>query len=157
MNRIVLAGLALVLVRDCEIVAPGSSSRAIRGTWGGENAGLMADDTSAHVHIRCTFGNIHQAIALDAAGRFDVPGDYVLRAYPVYVGPTLPARFQGSVERRGTGGSGSTTSRVMTLTVIVSDTTADTTAQLGPVVLTFGKEPKMGPCPICRRPTGRAE
>jgi hypothetical protein len=44
-----------------------------RGNWGGENAGLMADDTSAHVHIGCTYGNIHQAIFPDSEGRFDVP------------------------------------------------------------------------------------
>ena len=97
MNKGILAGIALMLVRDCELVGSRPASGTIKGTWGGDNAGLIADDSSAHVHIRCTFGNVHQAIVLDAAGRFDVPGDYVLRAYPVYVGPTLPARFQGSV------------------------------------------------------------
>ena len=97
MNKAILAGLALMLVRDCELVGSRPAGGTIKGTWGGDNAGLIADDSSAHVHIRCTFGNVHQAIVLDAAGRFDVPGDYVLRAYPVYVGPTLPARFQGSV------------------------------------------------------------
>ncbi len=141
MNKAIFAGVALMLVRDCEIVGSRPAGGTIKGTWGGDNAGLIADDSSAHVHIRCTFGNVHQAIVLDAAGRFDVPGDYVLRAYPVYVGPTLPARFQGSV-------SGKT----MALSVTVQDTTADTTAQLGPVLLFYGQEPRMGPCPICRRP-----
>jgi hypothetical protein len=109
------------------------------GTWGGENAGLIADDTSAHVHIACTFGNVAQGIEPGPDGRFDVPGQYVLRAYPVYVGPSLPARFQGSV-----------TGRTITLSVIVQDTTADTTVTLGPVRLLFGREPKMQMCPICR-------
>jgi len=141
MNKVVLAVLALALLRDCEIFTPLPSDGTIKGTWGGDNAGLIADDSSAHVHIRCTFGNVHQAIVLDAAGRFDVPGDYALRAYPVYVGPTLPARFQGSVSRK-----------TMSLSVTVQDTTADTTAKLGPVLLFYGQEPQMGPCPICRRP-----
>jgi len=114
----------------------------VTGTWGGENAGLIADDTSAHVHIACTYGWVHQAIDPGSAGRFDVPGEYVLRAYPVAVGPSMPARFQGSV--RGF---------VMTLNVVVTDTTAgrDSTVTLGPVKLLFGLEPKMQMCPICRR------
>src|SRR2546422_5869022 len=87
MSRAVFAALTIVLLRDCEVVGVRPRDKPVTGTWGGENAGLIADDTSAHVHIACTFGNVHQAIVLDA-GRFDVPGDYVLRAYPVYVGPT---------------------------------------------------------------------
>ena len=112
------------------------------GTWGGENAGLIADDSTAHVHIGCTFGNIPHGIVA-VSGAFVVPGEYLLRAYPVAVGPMLPAQFQGRV-------SGKT----LTLTVIVTDTTADTTATLGPVRLYYGREPQMGPCPICRSPRG---
>jgi hypothetical protein len=114
------------------------------GTWGGENAGLIADDTSAHVHIACTFGNIRQGLDPLPGGVFDVPGEYVLRAYPVYVGPSLPARFQGSVS-----------GRTLTLTVVVQDTTADTTVTLGPVQLLLGREPQMQVCPICRTPGER--
>jgi hypothetical protein len=114
------------------------------GTWGGENAGLIADDTSAHVHIACTFGNIRQGLDPLPGGVFDVPGEYVLRAYPVYVGPSLPARFQGSVS-----------GRTLTLTVVVQDTTADTTVTLGPVQLWLGREPQMQVCPICRTPGER--
>ncbi len=47
----------------------------LAGTWGGDNAGLIADDTSAHVHIGCTYGNVHQQIVPNADGRFDVPGE----------------------------------------------------------------------------------
>ena len=142
--------LALGALVACKASAPepfqpalagtGPAGRVIAGTWGGDNAGLMADDTSTHVHLGCTFGDVYQGIVLDAAGRFDVPGQYVLRAYPVYVGPSLPARFHGSVA-----------GRVMTLSVTVSDTTADTTAHLGPVQLILGQEPQMKACPICRR------
>ena len=141
LRSVVSVAAFAALLGPCDLMNSSQPPGPVVGTWGGENAGLMADDSSAHVHIRCTFGNVHQAIVLDAAGRFDVPGDYVLRAYPVYVGPTLPARFQGSVSRK-----------TMSLSVTVQDTTADTTAKLGPVLLFYGQEPQMGPCPICRRP-----
>ena len=112
----------------------------LAGTWGGENAALIADDTSAHVHIGCTYGNVHQQIITDADGRFDVPGEQNITAHPVDRGILHPARFSGRVS----GG-------VMTLTV----TLTDTSVTLGPVKLAFGQEPRMGPCPICRR-TGAA-
>jgi len=141
MHKIIVAGFALVLLRDCD--AAGPRPVAVTGTWGGDNAGLIADDTSAHVHVACTFGNVPQSIRLDANGGFDVAGDYVLRAYPVYVGPRFPARYQGIV-----------VGDVMTLRVTVRDTTADTVARLGPVRLVRGKEPQMQACPICRRTGG---
>ncbi len=109
------------------------------GTWGGDNAGLIASDTSAHVHIGCTLGNVHQAIVIDPGGRFDVPGVYNVTAYPVYRRPDHPARFTGWTD-----------GRMMSLTV----TLTDTAVTLGPVQLVFGRDPQMGPCPICRRPGG---
>jgi hypothetical protein len=109
------------------------------GTWGGDNAGLIASDTSAHVHIGCTLGDAHQAIVIDPGGHFDVPGVYNVTAYPVYRGPAHPARFTGWSD-----------GRVMSLTV----TLVDTAVTLGPVQLVFGQDPRMGPCPICRRPGG---
>lgn len=112
----------------------------LAGTWGGENAGLIADDTSAHVHIGCTYGNIHQQLVLDSNGRFDMPGEQNITAHPVDLGVMHPARFVGRVR----GGD-------MTLTI----TLTDTSVTLGPVVLVYGREPHMGPCPICRRPAMR--
>jgi hypothetical protein len=38
----------------------------------------------------------------------------------------------------------------LTLTVAVNDTTLKRLVVLGPVALTYGREPKMGPCPICQ-------
>ena len=110
------------------------------GTWGGENAGLIADDTSAHVHIGCTYGNVHQQIVPDSTGRFDVPGEHNITAHPVDRGIMHPARFVGRVR----GGD-------MTLTIALTDTAV----VLGPVLLVYGKEPQMGVCPICRRPATR--
>ena len=148
MNRSVLALLAAGVTLGtgpCE----GPSDlplphNVVVGTWGGDNAGLIGDDTSAHVHIACTFGNVMQGIEPDRGGHFDVPGSYVLRAYPITVGPSLPARFQGVVA-----------GKLLTLSVVVHDTTADTTVTLGPVKLYLGREPQMGVCPICRKPGER--
>src|SRR2546421_4779208 len=68
MNKVILAGLTLILVRDCDIGGPRFHGQ-IKGTWGGENAGLMAFDTTAHVHIGCTAGDTKQAIVTDAQDR----------------------------------------------------------------------------------------
>ena len=136
MHRIVLAGLALLVVRDCNIGGPRGQG-PIQGTWGGDNAGLIAFDTTDHVHIGCTAGDTKQAIETDPQGRFDVPGRYNITLYPVARGPDHPARFTGAV-----------TGSVMTLTVALTDTAVT----LGPVQLFLGREPRMGPCPICRKP-----
>ena len=111
------------------------------GTWGGDNAGLIASDTTAHVHIGCTLGDTKSSIHPGADGRFDVVGTYNVDAYPVDRGITHPARFTGQIA-----------GHTMTLTVVLTDTAR----QVGPVTLTYGKEPKMGPCPICRTPKQRA-
>ena len=118
----------------------GVPPKDLAGTWGGVNAALMADDTSAHIHIGCTYGNIHQQLLPDADGRFDFPGEHNITAHPVDRGILHPARFSGQVS----GG-------IMTLTV----TLTDTTVTLGPVRLAYGTEPRMGPCPICRRGVDR--
>jgi len=127
---------AAAVLGPCEPTDPLISPGTAKGTWGGENAGLIADDTSAHVHIGCTYGSVHQQIVPDADGRFDVPGEQNITAHPVDLGVLHPARFSGRI----TGGR-------MTLTV----TLTDTTVTLGPVQLAYGEEPRMGPCPICRR------
>jgi hypothetical protein len=62
MSKVVLAGLALILLRNCDIGSP-RLQKPIEGTWGGENAGLIAFDTTAHVHIGCTAGDTKQGIA----------------------------------------------------------------------------------------------
>lgn len=107
------------------------------GTWGGDDAGLIASETSAHVHIGCTLGETEGPLQPDAEGRFDVAGTYNVDAYPVDRGIVHPARFTGQI-----------VGRRMTLSVALTDTTR----VLGPVLLTYGVEPRMGPCPICRAP-----
>lgn len=111
------------------------------GTWGGDNAGMIVSDTAMHLHVGCTFGDVSGRIALAADGSFDVTGNFMLRAYPVTVGPSVPARFQGRVD-----------GAVATVTVTVNDTVQHVTVIKGPVTVKFGDQPRMGPCPICRRP-----
>ena len=129
--------LAALLSPDCPS-APKPPYPA--GTWGGENAALIADDTSAHIHIGCTYGNIHHRLELRPDGSFDMVGEHNITAHPIDLGVMHPARFSGRVS-----------AFKMTLTVALTDTAVT----LGPVVLMLDKEPHMGPCPICRRPSMR--
>ncbi|HEX4934766.1 MAG TPA: hypothetical protein VFV33_16365 [Gemmatimonadaceae bacterium] len=110
------------------------------GTWGAEGAGVIVSDTLVHVHIGCTKGDFARPAALDG-GRFNVAGRYILRLFPIQVGPELPARFTGVV--RG---------RLLTLAIAVDDTVQKQLVALGPVTVVLGDEPRLGPCPICASP-----
>lgn len=130
--------LAIVAASCDEGLDPSSDAKLATGTWGGDNAGVIVSDTLAHVHVGCTFGNFRLPVALDASGGFRVSGSYVLRAYPVAIGPSLPAQFSGVVR-----------DEEMTLTVAVNDTVQKQSVTLGPITVQLGTEPKLGPCPIC--------
>jgi hypothetical protein len=143
--RVLAITLALSVVTcrsSHNVTLPGGSLTL--GTWGGDNAGVIATDSVTHVHVGCTFGDMPGNIALNTEGRFTVDGTFVLRAYPVMVGPTLPAQFSGQV-------SGHT----LTLAIAVNDTVAKKIVALGPVSVEFGRTPNMGPCPICLVPKNR--
>lgn len=127
--------IALGVLAGCGLSDPQLPEGSVVGTWGGKDAGFIVDDTSAHAHIGCTKGDVHQAITLDPSGRFDVEGDYNVDAYPVDRGIVHPARFIGVVEGRR-----------LTLTVVLTDTVLS----LGPVTLFYNREPEMSMCPICR-------
>ena len=132
------------------VVAAGCSSSAslppndgfvALGTWGGDTAGMIVSDTAMHLHIGCTYGDVSGRVPLSTSGDFDVNGSYMLHAYPIALGPAVPARFVGHLVGRS-----------MTITVTIDDTVARQTVVKGPVVVRYGDEPQMGPCPICRRP-----
>lgn len=137
MNTLMRLSLAAIASITACYGAPAAPITGIVGTWGGDNAGLIATDSTVHVHIGCTLGDARGPVRPAADGRFEADGTYNVDAYPIDRGITHPARFTGRI----IGNS-------MTLTV----TLTDTARQLGPVTLTFGKEPQMGPCPICRTP-----
>lgn len=126
--------LAFATLMSCD-TGPAVPLTEVAGTWGADNAGLIASDTVAHIHIGCTLGYARTPIRLDAEGRFSVSGTYNVDAYPVDRGIIHPASFTGQVK-----------GNALTLTVVLTDNNR----QLGPVTLIYKKEPKMGPCPICR-------
>lgn len=144
----IIAGAAVLLATctSTDSIVGSVDGKLALGTWGGDNAGAIVADTVAHIHIGCTFGDIPGRVALDASGRFSVSGSYVLRAYPVMVGPSLPAQFSGQV-----------TGTTLVFSVIVNDTVQKTSVTLGPASVVLGVGPKMGPCPICRVPGSRMQ
>ena len=136
-------GLLLTACTESGPFPPADDTLAV-GTWGGDNAGVIVNETQTHVHIGCTFGDMPPAIVLDASGRFTIDGSYVLRAYPVQVGPELPAQFSGRVQ-----------GRTLTLVVAVNDTVEKKVVALGPITVRYGDMPRLGPCPICLVPKVR--
>jgi hypothetical protein len=130
--------LSILAVLACSAATSAHITEVV-GTWGGDNAGLIVSNTDVHVHIGCTLGDAIGPINPDANGRFEATGTYNVDAYPVDRGITHPATFSGQI-----------IDQTMTLTVSLTDIGR----VLGPVTLTYGKEPKMGPCPICRVPKG---
>jgi hypothetical protein len=116
---------------------PEPPTDVVAGTWGGENAGLIATDSTVHVHIGCTLGDVSGRLRLDAEGYFEGMGLYNVDAYPIDRGILHPARYTG---------------RVIGRTMLLTVTLTDTTRVLGPVLLTYGQEPRMQVCPICRVP-----
>ena len=147
--RISIAGgilaisIALVGCPSDDPTSPDGS--LVIGTWGGENVALLVENDVAHVHIGCTNGDFHVPLRVDQDNRVNVAGSYLLRAYPVAIGPTLPAQLAGVL--RG---------RQLTFTVSVNDTVEKKLVVLGPVSVWLGEDPRLGPCPICDRRSMRA-
>ena len=139
-SSLALASLLLGACSGSSLLPPSDGLLAI-GTWGGDNSGVIVTDSAVHVHVACTFGDMPGRVPLDGNGRFVTDGSYVLRAYPVQIGPSLPAQFSGRV----TGGT-------LTLAIAVNDTVERKVIALGPITVVYGREPQMGPCPICRTP-----
>lgn len=153
--RSLRAPLIIAIAAACgagSAAGPGAGPALTVGTWGGDQAGVIVTDTGVHVHIGCTLGDIAGTVAIDDHGVFDKSGSYLLRAYPIAVGPTMPAQFHGVITRTLVGGKWLAQ---MTLTVTVNDTVQKQTVVKGPATVTFGATPQMGPCPICSRPGER--
>ena len=143
----IATGLALFLssaaLSGCPADDPVSpDGNLLVGTWGGENVAFIVEPNATHIHVGCTNGDFPSPIAVDDRGRFNVSGSYVLRAYPIQIGPSLPAQLAGAVDGRG-----------LTFTIAVNDTVEKKLVVLGPESVTFDRQPRMGPCPICDRRT----
>ena len=142
MSGFVLLACAVLSASCANSGSPTSAgTRLAFGTWGGDNFAVIATDSVTHVHVGCTFGDFPGDVALDANGRFAISGSYMLHAYPVAFGPSMPAQLSGQV-------AGST----LTFAVAVNDTVAKQVVSLGPGTVVLGKQPSMGPCPVCRIP-----
>jgi hypothetical protein len=136
-----LRALLLVAGLGCaseDKIAPDGNQLAV-GEWGGNNAGILVSDSVAHVHIDCTLGDFKMPVTLDSEHRFNVAGNYVLRAFPVQLGPSLPAQFAGVIN-----------GNELTFTVAVNDTVEKRLVALGPFKVYYQRSAMMGPCPICR-------
>ncbi len=144
MITLVCAGILAACASE-SVDGPPADGKLTLGTWGGDSAGVIVNDTITHVHLGCTYGDIPGRVTLDADGRFTRTGSYLLRAYPIAIGPTMPAEFTGRV-------SGST----LTITVTVRDTIGNTTVVRGPSSVRLGTTPRMANCPICSTPGDRA-
>lgn len=136
-----LAMACLAIACSSSTTLPPSDGNLALGTWGGDTAAMIVGDTAMHLHIGCTFGDVSGRVPLAPNDSFDIAGSYMLHAFPIAVGPTVPARFAGRVDRA-----------TATVTVTVNDTVAKKTVVLGPVHVVFNQDPKMRACPICRRP-----
>src|SRR3954471_8798036 len=128
---IVLAG-GVVIACSSGPSGPAFDGSLALGTWGGDNSGMIVGDTAMHIHVGCTYGDVSGRVPVSGDGAFDVQGRYTLRAYPIVVGPEMPARFVGRI-----------TGAKATVTVTVADTVEHKTVVLGPVVVTYGVDPKM--------------
>jgi hypothetical protein len=106
------------------------------GTWGGEGAGLIVSADAVHVHLGCTRGDIDGRIAIGAGGAFEATGRHNVDAFPVDLEIFHPARYSGRLHGDDR------------LTIEV--TLTDTGQHLGPAEAFLGREPRLGPCPICR-------
>jgi hypothetical protein len=140
---LVVTAVAAVALLACAAAVPvvPADLRIPLGTYGGESGAMIVGDTAMHLHIGCTFGDVSGRVPVDAAGRFDVAGSYTLRAYPITVGQSVPARFTGTIDGN----------RVV-ITATIDDTVEHRTVVQGPVSVTLGVEWRNPPCPICRRP-----
>jgi hypothetical protein len=147
-RRRVLLSLGIAALAGALVACSSASSSPLPpdgflplGNWGGDSSAMIVGDTAMHLHISCTYGDVSGRIVVDTDGSFDVAGSYMLRAYPVAVGPSVPARFVGHLN----GAS-------LTVSAIVNDTIQHTTVTRGPVTVKLNADPKLLPCPICRRP-----
>jgi len=138
---LLVAGAALISACAAGTTSVPADRLIPLGTWGAVGGGLIVGDTALHLHVGCTYGDVSGRVAVDADGNFDVAGSYMLRAYPITVGPAVPARFTGRL--RGDH---------ITITATVDDTVTHQTVVRGPVTLVLGVTPSLDPCPICRRP-----
>ena len=79
---LVIASVALAGVGQIQDSLPAQSSPASpakavpNGVWGGEHIRMEVTDSGADIEFNCARGTISQRLAVDAQGRFRLPGTY---------------------------------------------------------------------------------
>ncbi len=78
-----------------------SGTGAVRGTFGGAHALLVATDSLARIELDCAHGRTAGPLHLLAGGRFDALGTFTHEGGAVLstsAGQTRPARFTGHLD-----------------------------------------------------------
>jgi hypothetical protein len=70
----------------------GGGERVLPGKWGGEHARLEVSDAGGRVEFDCAHGSLDAPLDVDTAGRFSVPGTFVLEGGPERIDQPRPAR-----------------------------------------------------------------
>ena len=72
------------------LTGPTDRTTLAAGSWGGQHVGLTVTAAATTIEFDCAHGRIEGAIPLDARGRFDVSGTFVLE----HGGPARPDEWQ---------------------------------------------------------------
>jgi len=132
-----LSSLASVLLfvlacKDGSPTEPKKLERAPIGAWGGEQVSLTVSEQGGGFEKYCARGSIDQPLLLDSNGAFDVSGRYVQnQGGPV--GPGEPARYTGSTDGK---------------TLILRVILLNSSQQIGPFTLVFGRATQVPECPL---------
>jgi hypothetical protein len=110
------------------------------GAWGGTSIAMTVEASGAKVEFDCAHGAISGRLALDADGRFELPGSFAReRPGPVRLGPNGEAVGEKGVPATW---SGRLQDGVLRLTLRVEGGERD----LGPFELQLGRTPRLHKC-----------
>jgi len=110
------------------------------GRWGGRGIAMTVEESGAKIEFDCAHGSISGRLALDADGRFELPGTFGReRPGPVRMGPNgEPAEEKGAPATY----SGRLQDGVLRLTIRVEGADED----FPPIELRFGQTPRLHKC-----------
>jgi hypothetical protein len=95
--------LSLVLAAIALLASP-TPREVPLGAWGGMGVALTVEDSGAKVELDCAHGRITGRLALDADGRFELPGTFAReRPGPVRMGPSGEVEEEKGVEATYSG------------------------------------------------------
>lgn len=122
------------------VFAPDPPREVALGRWGGKGVAMTVEESGAKLEFDCARGSISGRLALDAEGRFELPGTFGReRPGPVRMGPNGEA-----VEEKGAPAtySGRLQDGVLRLTIRVEGAETD----FPPIDLRLGQTPRLHKC-----------